>query len=114
LAQQHAPRLDRLIMRAHERSERFRRRVGLLHRISLSHEVAVSGAGIPAGGFDRGAGKGACPLSNVLLHTTLCRMNEHGDPDHSVDEQRWVMFGLSSAGRLLIVSYVERDDTIRT
>lgn len=35
------------------------------------------------------------------------------DPDHSVDERRWVMFGLSTAGRLLIVSYVERDDVIR-
>jgi uncharacterized DUF497 family protein len=35
------------------------------------------------------------------------------DPDHSVDERRWVIFGLSSAGRLLVVSYVERQGTIR-
>jgi uncharacterized DUF497 family protein len=35
------------------------------------------------------------------------------DPDHSVDERRWVMFGVLSPGRLLIVSYVERPDTIR-
>lgn len=35
------------------------------------------------------------------------------DPDHSVDERRWVIFGISSAGRPLIVSYAERRDTIR-
>ena len=35
------------------------------------------------------------------------------DPDHSLDERRWVMFGMSSAGRLLIVSYVGRLGAIR-
>lgn len=35
------------------------------------------------------------------------------DPDHSVGEERFVTFGISSAGRLLIVSHTERGDTIR-
>jgi uncharacterized DUF497 family protein len=36
------------------------------------------------------------------------------DPDHSLDERRFVTFGMSSSGRLLVVAYVEHDDTIRT
>jgi uncharacterized protein len=35
------------------------------------------------------------------------------DPDPSVDEERFVTLGISSAGRLLIVSNAERGDTIR-
>ncbi len=35
------------------------------------------------------------------------------DPDHSVDEERFVTFGLSTAGRLLIVAHTDREDTIR-
>ncbi len=35
------------------------------------------------------------------------------DPDHSQDEHRYIMIGLSNQGRLLIASYTERDDTIR-
>jgi uncharacterized DUF497 family protein len=35
------------------------------------------------------------------------------DPDHSEDERRWVIFAFSSAHRLLVVSYTERDDTLR-
>jgi uncharacterized DUF497 family protein len=35
------------------------------------------------------------------------------DPDHSVDEERYITFGVSSRGRLLIVSHTERGDTIR-
>jgi len=35
------------------------------------------------------------------------------DPDHSVDEERLVIFGLSANGRLLVVSHTERGDTIR-
>ena len=37
------------------------------------------------------------------------------DPDHSEDEQRYVLFGLSSALRLLVVChcYTESDDAIR-
>jgi len=35
------------------------------------------------------------------------------DPDHSEDEERFVTFGLSSAGRLLVVSHSERGEAIR-
>ncbi len=35
------------------------------------------------------------------------------DPDHSVEEFRFVSIGLSGARRLLIVSYTERDYVIR-
>ena len=35
------------------------------------------------------------------------------DPDHSLDEERFIVFGLSTTGRLLIVAHVERNDTIR-
>lgn len=35
------------------------------------------------------------------------------DPDHSETEFRFVDLGLSSRGRLLVVSYVERDGAIR-
>lgn len=35
------------------------------------------------------------------------------DPDHSVAEERFVTFGLSSSGRLLVVAHSERRDCIR-
>ena len=35
------------------------------------------------------------------------------DPDHSQDESRYIIIGLSRQGRLLIVSYTERDGIIR-
>jgi len=35
------------------------------------------------------------------------------DPDHSLDECRYVTFGVSNRGRLLIVSHTEEGDTIR-
>jgi uncharacterized DUF497 family protein len=35
------------------------------------------------------------------------------DPDHSLGEERLVTFGVSGAGRLLVVSHTERDDHIR-
>lgn len=31
------------------------------------------------------------------------------DPDHSIEEHRYLIMGQSTAGRLLIVSYTERD-----
>ena len=33
------------------------------------------------------------------------------DPDHSEDEERYLMIGLSHQHRLLIVSYTERNNT---
>ena len=35
------------------------------------------------------------------------------DPDHSVDEERFVTFGISTGGRLLAIAHTDRDDTIR-
>ena len=32
------------------------------------------------------------------------------DPDHSIGEYRFLSVGMSSAGRVLVVSYVERSD----
>ena len=35
------------------------------------------------------------------------------DPDHSHEEQRYIIIGQSSKGRLIIVSYAEHDRMIR-
>ncbi len=35
------------------------------------------------------------------------------DPDHSYLEQRYVTFGVSERGRLLVVAHTERNETIR-
>ncbi|MEG4803956.1 BrnT family toxin [Microcoleus sp. ARI1-B5] len=35
------------------------------------------------------------------------------DPDHSDEEDRYIIIGASRRGRLLIVSYTERGDAIR-
>jgi uncharacterized DUF497 family protein len=35
------------------------------------------------------------------------------DPDHSDDEDRYLSLGMSSANRLLVVSFTDRDDRIR-
>lgn len=35
------------------------------------------------------------------------------DPDHSASEDRYVTFGVSSAGRLLVVAHTERGDRTR-
>lgn len=35
------------------------------------------------------------------------------DPDHSIDEERFLILGVSSRGRLIVVSHTERDDAIR-
>ena len=35
------------------------------------------------------------------------------DPDHSRDDRRFVTFGMSSSGRLLVVAHAQHDDAIR-
>lgn len=35
------------------------------------------------------------------------------DPDHSAGEERFVTFGMSSSGQLLVVSHTERGEAIR-
>jgi len=37
----------------------------------------------------------------------------YDDPDHSYDENRYIIIGLSTFGKLLFVSHVETNDTIR-
>ena len=35
------------------------------------------------------------------------------DPDHSIDEDRYITIGLSRSGKLLVVAHTDRDDRIR-
>ena len=35
------------------------------------------------------------------------------DPDHSIEEDRFITVGYSSQGRLFVISHTERRDTIR-
>jgi uncharacterized DUF497 family protein len=35
------------------------------------------------------------------------------DPDHSEDEARFLLVGHAESGRLLVVTHVERDETLR-
>lgn len=35
------------------------------------------------------------------------------DPDHSIEEDRYLIFGVSKVGRHLVVSYTQRNDRIR-
>jgi uncharacterized DUF497 family protein len=35
------------------------------------------------------------------------------DPDHSLDEERWLIIGQTESGRHLVVSFAERLDAIR-
>ena len=35
------------------------------------------------------------------------------DPDHSIGEERFITFGISKSGRLLVVAHTEHGDTIR-
>jgi uncharacterized DUF497 family protein len=35
------------------------------------------------------------------------------DPDHSEDESRYLIFGVSKSGKYLVVSYTKRGDRIR-
>ena len=62
-------------------------------RLNLwKHDVSFEGASTALLG----------PLSKTAL-----------DPDHSVDEYRFITFGLSARQRLLVVSYTERDEIVR-
>ena len=48
----------------------------------------------------------ATALSDPLAATGI-------DPDHSIDEFRYITFGVSNNGRLLVVAHTERGETIR-
>lgn len=69
-------------------------------------------AGHPMGSRDIPVGKQGrqgCRHSVFLDDLSL----SGDDPDHSVHEDRQVVFGLSTVGRLLVVAYTERGEQIR-
>ena len=49
--------------------------------------------------------------ATVFTTDPLARI--HDDPDHSVGEVREIIAGFSSVGRLLLVSFTERDGVVR-
>ncbi len=49
--------------------------------------------------------------AETIFDDPLARIDD--DPDHSTGEQRELIFGQSAAGRLLLVSFVQRGQTIR-
>lgn len=53
----------------------------------------------------------SCDEASSVFFDPLSATGE--DPDHSVDEKRFVIFGMSSSGRLLVVAHAERGDAIR-
>ena len=62
------------------------------HRNLSKHQVSFSEAATVFGD----------PLSR-----TFC------DPDHSIDEERYVTMGLSRSGKLLVVAHTDRGDRVR-
>jgi uncharacterized DUF497 family protein len=48
----------------------------------------------------------ATAFGDTLSLTTI-------DPDHSIDEERFILLGASNRGRLLVVAHTEQLDTIR-
>ena len=49
--------------------------------------------------------------AQTVFDDPLARIDD--DPDHSVEERREIIFGDAVSGRLLLVSFVQRDETIR-
>ncbi len=49
----------------------------------------------------------ACEVFNDELSLSL------NDPDHSIDEDRLLIFGKSHTGKYIVVSYTERNERIR-
>jgi uncharacterized DUF497 family protein len=48
----------------------------------------------------------ATALSNPMAATGA-------DPDHSITEERYITFGVSGRGRLLVVAHTDEEETIR-
>jgi hypothetical protein len=49
----------------------------------------------------------ACTVFRDTLSTTF------PDPDHSIQEERYLIIGLSSENRILVISHLYQDQTIR-
>jgi uncharacterized DUF497 family protein len=39
--------------------------------------------------------------------------NSYPDPDHSLDEQRFIIIGLSEQGRIIVVAHTDDSETVR-
>lgn len=39
--------------------------------------------------------------------------NTYPDPDHSLDEQRFIIIGLSEQGRIIVVAHTDESETVR-
>jgi len=52
-------------------------------------------------------------LLRKLSPSSAIRFIDFYDPDHSVDEHRYLIMGQSTAGRVLLISYTERDKIVR-
>jgi hypothetical protein len=49
--------------------------------------------------------------ASTIFRDTLSETGS--DPDHSVEEHRFITFGISQHGRLLVVSHTDESDAIR-
>ncbi|HVT02873.1 MAG TPA: BrnT family toxin [Thermoanaerobaculia bacterium] len=49
--------------------------------------------------------------AETVFDDPLARIGD--DPDHSAQERRELIFGQSSAGRFLLISFTQRDNTVR-
>lgn len=49
--------------------------------------------------------------STTVFFDDLARLTN--DPDHSIGEQRLLIFGHAATGRLLLVNFVDREGSIR-
>ena len=53
-----------------------------------------------------------CNALNHLI-VTLNGLASRPDPDHSTEEDRYIMVGMSERSRLLMVAYAERGERVR-
>jgi uncharacterized DUF497 family protein len=68
--------------------------------------------------WDRNKAKSNVRKHNVSFEEAATALRDPmaatgADPDHSYLEQRYVTFGVSERGRLLVVAHTEKNDTIR-
>jgi Ribonuclease toxin, BrnT, of type II toxin-antitoxin system/Calcium binding len=127
-------RLDRLVEEAivdcYNESEKATGLYTMIEEhLALPFATAVLGVPVAVEGVQltlRDAAYRHWPHGNVGLRTAMQRQTPliylHGsdplsatgpDPDHSLDEERFVTFGVSSRDRLLVIANTERGDTIR-
>ena len=81
--------------------------------VTLCFDIGPDGGWI--GTRQNGERSNAKPLSRKEAwgHPDTLSLEFQGDPDHSLDERRFVTFGMSSSGRLLVVAHAQHEDAIR-